>query len=325
MGFFKSLKEKIFGVKIEQQQKYVTGLDKSRNTLLGKVNVLFAKYRKVDENYFQELEELLISSDVGARLSREIIEETKNTAKIEKILSTKEIFELMIEKMHSFYNQELIETKGINYAEDDLTILLIVGVNGSGKTTTIAKLANIVKNDNKKVLLVAGDTFRAGAVMQLKSWADKLSIEIVSGNDGSDPSSVIYEGIKKAKNDNYDVVIIDTAGRLQTKINLMNELDKINRVINKIANKNPDETFLVLDATNGQNGIYQAEEFAKVTKLTGIVLTKMDGSSKGGIVLAIKDQLGVPVRYIGLGERVEDLIEFDLDQYLNGLVRIKED
>ena len=325
MGFFKSLKEKIFGVKIEQQQKYVTGLDKSRNTLLGKVNVLFAKYRKVDENYFQELEELLISSDVGARLSHEIIEETKSTAKIEKILSTKEIFELMIEKMHSFYNQELIETKGINYAEDDLTILLIVGVNGSGKTTTIAKLANIVKNDNKKVLLVAGDTFRAGAVMQLKSWADKLSIEIVSGNDGSDPSSVIYEGIKKAKNDNYDVVIIDTAGRLQTKINLMNELDKINRVINKIANKNPDETFLVLDATNGQNGIYQAEEFAKVTKLTGIILTKMDGSSKGGIVLAIKDQLGVPVRYIGLGERVEDLIEFDLDQYLNGLVRIKED
>lgn len=325
MGFFKSLKEKIFGVKIEQQQKYVTGLDKSRSTLLGKVNALFAKYRQVDENYFQELEELLISSDVGAKLSREIIEETKNTAKIEKILSTKEIFELMIEKMHSFYNHELIETKGINYAEDDLTILLIVGVNGSGKTTTIAKLANIVKNDNKKVLLVAGDTFRAGAVMQLKSWADKLSIEIVSGNDGSDPSSVIYEGIKKAKNDNYDVVIIDTAGRLQTKINLMNELDKINRVINKIANKNPDETFLVLDATNGQNGIYQAEEFAKVTKLTGIVLTKMDGSSKGGIVLAIKDQLGVPVRYIGLGERVEDLIEFDLDQYLNGLVRIKED
>jgi len=325
MGFFKSLKEKIFGVKIEQQQKYVTGLDKSRSTLLGKVNALFAKYRQVDENYFQELEELLISSDVGAKLSREIIEETKNTAKIEKILSTKEIFELMIEKMHSFYNHELIETKGINYAEDDLTVLLIVGVNGSGKTTTIAKLANIVKNDNKKVLLVAGDTFRAGAVMQLKSWADKLSIEIVSGNDGSDPSSVIYEGIKKAKNDNYDVVIIDTAGRLQTKINLMNELDKINRVINKIANKNPDETFLVLDATNGQNGIYQAEEFAKVTKLTGIVLTKMDGSSKGGIVLAIKDQLGVPVRYIGLGERVEDLIEFDLDQYLNGLVRIKED
>lgn len=325
MGFFKSLKEKIFGIKIEQQQKYVTGLDKSRSTLLGKVNALFAKYRQVDENYFQELEELLISSDVGAKLSREIIEETKNTAKIEKILSTKEIFELMIEKMHSFYNHELIEKKGINYAEDDLTILLIVGVNGSGKTTTIAKLANIVKNDNKKVLLVAGDTFRAGAVMQLKSWADKLSIEIVSGNDGSDPSSVIYEGIKKAKNDNYDVVIIDTAGRLQTKINLMNELDKINRVINKIANKNPDETFLVLDATNGQNGIYQVEEFAKVTKLTGIVLTKMDGSSKGGIVLAIKDQLGVPVRYIGLGERVEDLIEFDLDQYLNGLVRIKED
>ena len=325
MGFFKSLKEKIFGIKIEQQQKYVTGLDKSRSTLLGKVNALFAKYRQVDENYFQELEELLISSDVGAKLSHEIIEETKSTAKIEKILSTKEIFELMIEKMHSFYNHELIETKGINYAEDDLTVLLIVGVNGSGKTTTIAKLANIVKNDNKKVLLVAGDTFRAGAVMQLKSWADKLSIEIVSGNDGSDPSSVIYEGIKKAKNDNYDVVIIDTAGRLQTKINLMNELDKINRVINKIANKNPDETFLVLDATNGQNGIYQAEEFAKVAKLTGIVLTKMDGSSKGGIVLAIKDQLGVPVRYIGLGERVEDLIEFDLDQYLNGLVRIKED
>lgn len=325
MGFFKSLKEKIFGIKIEQQQKYVTGLDKSRSTLLGKVNALFAKYRQVDENYFQELEELLISSDVGAKLSHEIIEETKNTAKIEKILSTKEIFELMIEKMHSFYNHELIETRGINYAEDDLTVLLIVGVNGSGKTTTIAKLANIVKNDNKKVLLVAGDTFRAGAVMQLKSWADKLSIEIVSGNDGSDPSSVIYEGIKKAKNDNYDVVIIDTAGRLQTKINLMNELDKINRVINKIANKNPDETFLVLDATNGQNGIYQAEEFAKVAKLTGIVLTKMDGSSKGGIVLAIKDQLGVPVRYIGLGERVEDLIEFDLDQYLNGLVRIKED
>ncbi|MDD3383468.1 MAG: signal recognition particle-docking protein FtsY [Bacilli bacterium] len=325
MGFFKSLKEKIFGAKIEQQEKYVTGLDKSRNTFSSKINAIFAKYRQVDENYFQELEDLLISSDVGANLSHEIIEETKNTAKVEKIFDTEKIFELMIEKMYSFYNHELTKTVKINYVDNDLTIVLIVGVNGSGKTTTIAKLANLVKNEGKKVLLVAGDTFRAGAVMQLKLWADRLNIEIVSGKDSSDPSSVIYEGIKKAKNDNYDIVIIDTAGRLQTKINLMNELDKINRVINKVANKNPDETFLVLDATNGQNGIYQAEEFAKVTKLTGIVLTKMDGSSKGGIVLAIKDQLGVPVRYIGLGEKIEDLIEFDLDQYLNGLVNIKEE
>ena len=320
MGLFKFLKEKIAGKSTAQKEKYVTGLDKSRKNFSTKLKALTSRYQKVNEEYFEELEQILIEADVGVNLTLEIVDATKKETMEQGITDPNQINELLVDKMFVSYAQQGSDiVNEINFQKDGPTVLLVVGVNGVGKTTTIAKLAYRYQKQGKKVLLVAGDTFRAGATEQLKVWAERLKCEIVTGKDNQDPASVCYDGIKKAKEDKVDLVICDTAGRLQNKTNLMNELSKMKRVIQKEIPTGPHEIFLIIDANTGQNGVIQAKAFKECTDLTGVVITKMDGTSKGGIILAIRDELGVPVRFIGLGEKMEDLEEFDLDQYLYGL------
>lgn len=320
MGLFSFLKEKILGKSVKQKDKYVVGLSKSRHNFADRLKNLSARFHKVNDEYFDELEQILIEADVGVSLALDIIEATKNEARSKNITDSSEINEMLVDKMFISYAKqgEDIDNE-ISFQKDGPTVLLVVGVNGVGKTTSIAKLANRYIKQNKKVMLVACDTFRAGAKEQLSIWADRLHCPIVVGNDNQDPSSVAYEGIKAAKAQNVDLVIVDTAGRLQTKANLMAELSKMRRVIAKELPDAPHEVFLVIDATTGQNGVLQAKAFAEATGLTGVVITKMDGTSKGGIILAIRDEIGVPVRFIGLGEKMEDLEEFDLEQYLYGL------
>lgn len=320
MGLFKFLKEKIAGKSTAQKEKYVTGLDKSRKNFSSKLKALTSRYQKVNEEYFEELEQILIEADVGVNLTLEIVDATKKETMEQGITDPNQINELLVDKMFVSYAQQGSDiVNEINFQKDGPTVLLVVGVNGVGKTTTIAKLAYRYQKQGKKVLLVAGDTFRAGATEQLKVWADRLKCEIVTGKENQDPASVCYDGIKKAKDDKVDLVICDTAGRLQNKTNLMNELSKMKRVIQKEIPTGPHEIFLIIDANTGQNGVIQAKAFKECTDLTGVIITKMDGTSKGGIILAIRDELGVPVRFIGLGEKMEDLEEFDLDQYLYGL------
>ncbi len=320
MGLFKFLKEKIAGKSTAQKEKYVTGLDKSRKNFSSKLKALTSRYQKVNEEYFEELEQILIEADVGVNLTLEIVDATKKETMEQGITDPNQINELLVDKMFVSYAQQGSDiVNEINFQKDGPTVLLVVGVNGVGKTTTIAKLAYRYQKQGKKVLLVAGDTFRAGATEQLKVWAERLKCEIVTGKDNQDPASVCYDGIKKAKEDKVDLVICDTAGRLQNKTNLMNELSKMKRVIQKEIPTGPHEIFLIIDANTGQNGVIQAKAFKECTDLTGVIITKMDGTSKGGIILAIRDELGVPVRFIGLGEKMEDLEEFDLDQYLYGL------
>ncbi len=320
MGLFSFLKEKIVGKSTKQKDKYVAGLDKSRRNFSSKLKSLASRYHKVDEAYFDELEEILIEADVGVNLTLDIVEATKNETRIKGITEPTQINELLVDKMFVSYVQQgenIINE--ITFKENGPTVLLVVGVNGVGKTTTIAKLAKRYIDKGKKVLLVAGDTFRAGAQEQLKVWSERLGCEIVTGKENQDPASVAYDGMVKAKQSGVDLVICDTAGRLQNKLNLMNELSKIKRVISKEIPDAPHETFLIIDATTGQNGVLQAKAFKECTEVTGVVITKMDGTSKGGIILAIRDELGIPVRFIGLGEKMDDLEEFDLDQYLYGL------
>lgn len=319
MGLFKKIKEKLFGKSVAQSEKYVVGLEKSRKNFQDKFKELVARYRNVDDSYFDEVEEILIGADIGVHEAIEIVNATKSQAKIDNITEPQKINDIVIDKIYiSYVNNDDIESE-VNFASEGPTVILMVGVNGVGKTTTIAKLANRYKNAGKKVLLAAGDTFRAGATEQLEIWADRLGVDIVKGKLNSDPSSVMFDACKKANQENYDILICDTAGRLQTKVNLMNELAKIRRVIGKEIPDGPHEVLLVIDATTGQNGVFQAKAFAEATGVNGIVLTKMDGTSKGGIILAIKSSLGIPVKFIGLGEKMDDLEEFDLDQYLNGL------
>lgn len=318
MGLISFLKEK-FRKKDKTTEKYTQGLEKSRKNFSNKLHNLSKRYQSVNQDYFEELEEILIESDMGVNLVLRIIDEVLDISKQEHIDEPSKINEILVDRMFLGYASKGDITNEISFKEGTPTVLLVVGVNGVGKTTTIAKLANRYINQKKKVLLVAGDTFRAGAIEQLNIWADRLGIEIVTGKQDSDPASVAYDGMRKAKQGNYDLVIVDTAGRLQTKANLMAELSKIKRVISKEIEGAPQETFLIIDATTGQNGVVQAKAFAEVTSLTGVVVTKMDGTSKGGIILAIRDELGVPVRFIGLGEKMDDLTEFDLDKYLYGL------
>lgn len=320
MGLFKFLKEKIAGKSTSQKEKYVTGLDKSRKNFSSKLKALTSRYQKVNEEYFEELEQILIEADVGVNLTLDIVEATKKETMEQGIVAPEQINELLVDKMFVSYAQQGSDiVNEIQFQKDEPTVLLVVGVNGVGKTTTIAKLAYRYQKKGKKVLLVAGDTFRAGATEQLKVWADRLKCDIVTGKENQDPASVCYDGIKKAKENKVDLVICDTAGRLQNKLNLMNELSKMKRVISKEIPSGPHDIFLIIDANTGQNGVLQAKGFKECTDLTGVVITKMDGTSKGGIILAIRDELGVPVRFIGLGEKMEDLEEFDLDQYLYGL------
>ena len=320
MGFFSKLKEKVFGKSNARSEKYVVALDKSRSNFSTKLNALAARYREINEDYFDELEEILIEADIGVKIVMEIIEETKKEVRLEKIKTPSGINETLVDKMFVYYAKggEEMDTE-IKMNEDGPTVILMVGVNGVGKTTSIAKLAYKFKNDGNKVLLVAGDTFRAGAVEQLDVWASRLGVDIVKGNEKEDPSSVYYRGVNKAKTEGYDIVICDSAGRLQTKTNLMDELSKMRRVLSKEVEGAPHEVMLVIDATTGQNGVIQASSFAKATGVDSIILTKMDSTSKGGIILSIREELGIPVKYIGLGEKLEDLEEFDLEEYVYGL------
>lgn len=320
MGLISFLKKKFGGKKNETTDKYVVGLEKSKANFSSKLKRLAKRYEKVTEEYYEHLLEILIGADVGVTLTYEIIEATKEEALLNNLTDPEAINDLLVDKMFIGYlkqGEDIVNE--IQFADKGPTVLLVVGVNGSGKTTSIAKLAHRYKKEGKKVLLVAGDTFRAGAVAQLEVWAKRLDVPIVTGKPNADPASVAYEGVAEGKKINADLIIIDTAGRLQTKVNLMAELSKIRRVIGDQIENAPHEVFLIIDATTGQNGVLQAKAFAEATGLTGVVITKMDGTSKGGIILAIRDEIGVPVRFIGLGEKMEDLDEFDLEKYLYGL------
>lgn len=322
MGFFSQIKNKFVGKSTKQNEKYVAGLDKSNSSLSTKINELAARFREINDEYFEELENILIMADVGVTMVMKIVDEIKTEVRIQNITDPSEINEIIVDKMFVIYANDSIMTTKINYADEGLTVILMVGVNGAGKTTTIAKLANrLMHEEGKSVMVAAGDTFRAGAIDQLAVWAERLGIDIVKGQEGGDPSAVVYDALQEATNKGVDVLICDTAGRLQNKVNLMKELEKMNRIIKRVVPKGPQETLLVIDATTGQNGVSQAVEFSKITDVSGIVLTKMDGTAKGGIVLSIKDKLNIPVKFIGLGERVDDLQEFDLEQYIYGLCK----
>lgn len=306
-------------------EKYDKGLEKSRKSFANKLKSLSKKYKKVNQEYFNNLEEVLIEADVGVKLTLNVIQELLEKSRKEKLEDSEEINELLIDILFLKYVKEN-EDKNLELKFDSKnpTICLIVGVNGVGKTTSIAKLAYRYIKQNKKVLIVAADTFRAAAVDQLEIWAKRINCDIVTGLNNQDPASVLYKGLEKAKNENYDLVIIDTAGRLQNKVNLMNELSKMSKVINKLSPDSIKETLLIIDATTGQNGVLQAKSFYEATGLTGIIITKMDGTSKGGIILSIRDELGIPVRFIGLGEKIDDLELFDLEKYLYSLCINKE-
>ena len=322
MGFFTQIKEKLVGKSTKQNEKYVVGLDKSSETFSDRINELAARFREINDEYFEELENILIMADVGVSMVMKIVSEIKTEVRIRNITDPREINDIIVDKMFVIYANESIMSTKINYAAEGLTVILTVGVNGAGKTTTIGKLAHrIVHDEGKKVVVAAGDTFRAGAIDQLAVWAERVGVDIVKGKEGGDPSAVVFDALNKAKETGADVLICDTAGRLQNKVNLMNELEKMNRIIKRVVPEGPHETLLVVDATTGQNGVSQAIEFSKITDITGIVLTKMDGTAKGGIVLSIKDQLNIPVKFIGLGEQVDDLQEFDLEQYIYGLCK----
>jgi len=323
MGLLNNFK-KMFNIKDsnlkEELNVYDKGLEKTRTNFTSQLNKLSRKYKNINSEYFEELEEILIGADMGVNTVINFIDHLEKRVKKENIIDAQDLNEVIVDEMFIMYvNDEIIVNK-INYNNEGPTVILFVGVNGVGKTTTIGKIAHKLINENKKVLLVAGDTFRAGAVEQLVDWGKNVNAKVIS-KEGVDPSSVIYEGLEVAKEENYDVVLIDTAGRLQTKTNLMNELEKMNRVIGKLIPNAPHETLLVLDATTGQNGISQAKEFNAITNITGIVLTKLDGTAKGGIVLAIKDSVGIPVKYIGLGEGKDDLKIFDIEKYIYGLFK----
>ena len=325
MGLFNKLKN-IFNNKKEEEKtseevkKYDEGLEKTRTEFVSKLNMLGIKYTKVNEEYFEELENTLIMADIGVKTVMDFIERLRKRVKQENITDTKYLNEVIVDELFIIYvNNESITDK-INMAEDGPTVILMVGVNGVGKTTTIAKLAHKYKNEGKRVMMIAGDTFRAGAVEQLKIWADRTD-SLFYGRENTDPAGVIFDGLDKVIAENADIVLIDTAGRLHNKINLMKELEKINKVIGTKIPNAPHETLLVIDATTGQNGIMQAESFKEITNITGIVLTKLDGTAKGGIVLAIKEAVNIPVKFVGLGEKMTDLIPFDIENYIYGLFK----
>ena len=325
MGFFSKLKEKFSKKEVfkddKQKDRYDKGLEKTRKEFSDKLNKLNKKYKKINGEYFEELEEMLIMSDIGVNTVINFMDRLVDRVKKEKIEDPELLREVIVDELFIIYVNNEVLTNKINYSEEGPTVLLFVGVNGVGKTTTIAKIAKQEKDKKKKVLLVAGDTFRAGAIEQLEEWGKRIGVDVVTSEENSDPASVVYKGIEKAKNEKYDVVLVDTAGRLQNKLNLMKELEKINKVIVNLIGHDVNETLLVIDATTGQNGISQAKSFKEITNVTGIVLTKLDGTAKGGIVLAIKEEVNIPVKFIGLGEKAEDLEYFDIEKYIYGLFK----
>ncbi|MDR0125902.1 MULTISPECIES: signal recognition particle-docking protein FtsY [Bacillus] len=319
MSFFKKLKEKFTQQTDSVSEKFKDGLEKTRNSFQGKVNELISRYRKVDEDFFEELEEVLIGADVGFTTVMELIDELKKEVKLRNIQDPSEVQVVISEKLVDIYNSGEEQISALNIEDGRLNIILFVGVNGVGKTTTIGKLANKLKNEGKSVILAAGDTFRAGAIEQLEVWGERSGVPVVKQTAGSDPAAVIFDAVQSAKAKNADVLICDTAGRLQNKVNLMKELEKVKRVIEREVPDAPHEVLLALDATTGQNAMAQAKEFSKATNVTGIALTKLDGTAKGGIVLAIRNELNIPVKLVGLGEKIDDLQEFDAESYVYGL------
>lgn len=319
MSFFKKLKEKITKQTDAVTEKFKDGLSKTRNNFSEKVNNLVARYRKVDEDFFEELEEILIQADVGFDTVMKLIDELKSEVKRRNIQDPAEVQSVISEKLVDIYNAGEEQTSKLNLQADELTVILFVGVNGVGKTTTIGKLGHKFKSEGKKVLMAAGDTFRAGAIEQLEVWGDRVGVEVIKQAEGSDPAAVMFDAIQAAKARKADILLCDTAGRLQNKVNLMKELEKVKRVIEREVPGAPHEVLLVLDATTGQNALIQAKNFKEVTNVSGIVLSKLDGTAKGGIVLAIRNELKIPVKFVGLGEKMDDLQEFNAEQYVYGL------
>ena len=323
MGLFSKIKNAFSGkdkLKQEEIKNYDKGLEKSRREFVSQLSNLSKKYKNIDNDYFEELENILIMADIGVNTVMTFVDRLRDRVKKEKITDSNVLKEIIVDELFVMYvGNNIIDSK-IHMAQDGPTVVLFVGVNGVGKTTTIGKLASMYKEKGKKVMLVAGDTFRAGAIEQLIEWGEKTNTKVISGNS-KDPSSVIYDALEIAKKDNYDMVMIDTAGRLQNKSNLMEELAKINRVIKKVIPDAPHETLLVIDATTGQNGISQAKSFKEITDISGIVLTKLDGTAKGGIVLAIKEEVNIPVKFVGLGEGVSQIETFDIEKYIYGLFK----
>lgn len=301
------------------QEKYDRSLKKTRTGFGARLNAFFANFRSVDEEFFEELEELLIMSDVGVQVASNLTEELRYEAKLENAKKPDALRRVIIEKLVELYEKDGSYDESIHF-QDNLTVMLFVGVNGVGKTTSIGKLAHRYKQAGKKVMLVAADTFRAGAVAQLAEWGRRVDVPVVTGPEKADPASVVFDGMERAVAEGIDILMIDTAGRLQNKDNLMAELEKIGRIIKRVVPEAPHETFLALDASTGQNALVQAKEFSKITPLTGIVLTKIDGTARGGVVLAIREELNIPVKLIGFGEKIDDIGEFNSENFMKGLL-----
>ena len=301
------------------QEKYDRSLKKTRTGFGARLNAFFANFRSVDEEFFEELEELLIMSDVGVQVASNLTEELRYEAKLENAKKPDALRRVIIEKLVELYEKDGNYDERIHF-QDGLTVMLFVGVNGVGKTTSIGKLAHRYKQAGKKVMLVAADTFRAGAVAQLAEWGRRVDVPVVTGAEKADPASVVFDGMERAVAEGIDILMIDTAGRLQNKDNLMAELEKIGRIIKRVVPEAPHETFLALDASTGQNALVQAKEFSKITPLTGIVLTKIDGTARGGVVLAIREELNIPVKLIGFGEKIDDIGEFNSENFMKGLL-----
>ena len=302
-----------------EEEKYNRSLKKTRTGFSARLNAFLANFRRVDEDFFEELEEMLILSDVGVNVATQLTEDLRYEAKLENAKKADDLKRVIIEKLVEIYEKDGVFNEQINF-QDGLTVMLFVGVNGVGKTTSIGKLAYKYKNEVKKVMLVAADTFRAGAVAQLAEWGRRVDVPVVTGPEKADPASVVFDGMERAVAENVDVLLIDTAGRLQNKDNLMAELEKIGRIIKRVVPDAPHETLLALDASTGQNALSQAKEFSKITPLTGLILTKIDGTAKGGVVLAIRQELDIPVKFIGFGEKIDDIGEFDSEDFIRGLL-----
>ena len=302
-----------------EEEKYNRSLKKTRTGFSARLNAFLANFRRVDEDFFEELEEMLILSDVGVNVATQLTEDLRYEAKLENAKKADGLKRVIIEKLVEIYEKDGVFNEQINF-QDGLTVMLFVGVNGVGKTTSIVKLAYKYKNEGKKVMLVAADTFRAGAVAQLAEWGRRVDVPVVTGPEKADPASVVFDGMERAVAENVDVLLIDTAGRLQNKDNLMAELEKIGRIIKRVVPDAPHETLLALDASTGQNALSQAKEFSKITPLTGLILTKIDGTAKGGVVLAIRQELDIPVKFIGFGEKIDDIGEFDSEDFIRGLL-----
>lgn len=327
MGFFDKLKK---GFQRNEQtpetqetiEKYDQGLAKTRKTFSERMNELFANFRTVDEEFFEELEETLIGADVGYETAIRIADELRQEVKLRNAKKTADIQQAIIEKLVNIYTEEGVEESNDLFLKDDqLNVWLFIGVNGVGKTTSIGKLAYQLKKEGKKVILAAADTFRAGAIDQLVEWGKRADVEVVRGKEQGDPASVVFDAVKRAQEEHADVLLVDTAGRLQNKVNLMNELAKIKRIIQRELPEAPQEVLLVVDATTGQNALVQAKQFKETTDVTGLILTKLDGTAKGGIVLAIRNELHLPVKLVGLGEGIEDLQNFDPEKFVYGLFK----